>query len=138
MTNRKLSNALTHYAKLVLSFITQRKCQDPRDPLRSLINSCASLPISSNILTNRVAPFSEYKPTIPPIALMKGSCLKHQLLNSLWWPINVINSVVNTKLPSLCKILHGSILNLVFSILLTLSLPGSLYKFSLLYTVHFS
>ena len=37
MTNLELSNALAHDAKLVLSFITQIKCRDPRDPLRSLI-----------------------------------------------------------------------------------------------------
>ena len=37
MTNLELSNALAHDAKLVLSFIAQRKCRDPRDPLRSLI-----------------------------------------------------------------------------------------------------
>ena len=37
-TNLELSNALAHDAKLlVLSFITQRKCRDPRDPSRSLI-----------------------------------------------------------------------------------------------------
>ena len=37
MTNLELSNALAHDAKLVPSFITQRKYRDPRDPLRSLI-----------------------------------------------------------------------------------------------------
>ena len=37
MINLELSNALAHDAKLVLSFITQRKYRDPRDPLRSLI-----------------------------------------------------------------------------------------------------
>ena len=35
MTNLELSNALAYDAKLVLSFITQRKCRDPKDPLRS-------------------------------------------------------------------------------------------------------
>ena len=37
VTNLELSNALIHNAKLVLSFITRRKCRNPRDPLRSLI-----------------------------------------------------------------------------------------------------
>ena len=46
MTNLKLSNALAHDAKLVLSFITQRKCRDPRDPLRSLITLRAPPPMS--------------------------------------------------------------------------------------------
>ena len=32
---------LSHNAKLVLSFTTQKKCWDPRDPLRSLITSHA-------------------------------------------------------------------------------------------------
>ena len=29
---------------------------------------------------------------------MKGYYSEHQLCNSLWWPIHVINSVDNTKL----------------------------------------
>ena len=39
------------------------------------------------------------QPTIPPIALTKGLRSKRQLLNSLRWPINLINSNDNTKLP---------------------------------------
>ena len=46
MTNLELSNALAHGAKFVLSFITQRKCRDPRDPLRSLITLRALPPMS--------------------------------------------------------------------------------------------
>ena len=45
MTTLELSNALAHDAKLVLSFITQRKFWDPRDPLRSLITLRAPLPM---------------------------------------------------------------------------------------------
>ena len=45
-TSLKLSNALAHDEKLVLSFITQRKCRDPRDPLRSLIALSAPAPMS--------------------------------------------------------------------------------------------
>ena len=33
------------------------------------------------------------------IALTKGYCLKHQILNSLQWLIYIINSVDNTKSP---------------------------------------
>ena len=52
-----------------------------------------------NIRTNSMAPFSAYEPTIPRIALTKGSLSKCQPLNSLRWPIYVFNSVDNTKLP---------------------------------------
>ena len=31
--------------------------------------------------------------------MTKGWCLKHQHLNSLWWPINAINTADNIKLP---------------------------------------
>ena len=46
MTNLELSIALDHDAKLVLSFITQRKYRDPRDPLRSLITLRVPPPMS--------------------------------------------------------------------------------------------
>ena len=46
LTNLELSNALAHDAKLVLSFITGRKCRDPRDPLRSQI-TLRALPLIS-------------------------------------------------------------------------------------------
>jgi len=47
MTNTALLNAFMHDAKLVLSFTTPRKYQDPSNPLRSLITSHAPLPTSS-------------------------------------------------------------------------------------------
>ena len=39
------------------------------------------------------------QPTIPPVALMKGSFSKCYLRNSSRWLIYVINSIDNTKLP---------------------------------------
>ena len=41
------------------------------------------------------------QPKIPPIALTKGLRSKRQLFYSLRWPIDVFNSVVNTKLPAI-------------------------------------
>ena len=53
--------------------------------------------------TNSVVPFSACKPIhkliTPQIALTKGSRSKIQLLNYLWWPIYVINSVEFAKSP---------------------------------------
>ena len=50
-----------------------------------------------HIPTNSVAPFSAYKHAHNPHFLAR----KRQLLNSLRWPIYVINSVDNTRLPAL-------------------------------------
>ena len=46
MTNLEISIALAQNAKLVLSFTTQIKCRNPKDPLRSLITSRAPPPMS--------------------------------------------------------------------------------------------
>ena len=45
VTNLELSNALAHVAKIILLFMTKRKCRDPRDPLDTLIDRI----IQSNI-----------------------------------------------------------------------------------------
>ena len=37
--------------------------------------------------------------SISPLSIALGKGLKHQLLDSLWWPIYIINSVDNTNLP---------------------------------------
>ena len=56
---------------------------------------------SHHIPPNNIAPLSAYKHTQthnPYNHSDKGLSSKHQLLNSLWWPIYVINSVDNAKL----------------------------------------
>ena len=74
------------------------------------------------------------KPTISPIALTKGQRSKRQLLNSLRWPINLINSNNNTKLPcyTLLRIatqLHSSFRNLPPLLFLWMLAPfGSIFQ----------